>query len=75
MLEGIVEYYSIVGSNQMNMNAVIQVGRLPVYIYDVFPWTAYEGTEIAIEEFGFVSQLGHADVLAERLVQVGAIGS
>ena len=52
------------------MNAAIQVGRLPVYIYDVFQWTAYEGTEIAIDEFGFVSQLGHADVLAERLVQV-----
>ena len=48
----------------------IQVGRLPIYIYDVFQWTAYEGTEVAIDEFGFVSQLGQANVLADRLVQV-----
>ena len=53
----------------------IQVGRLPIYIYDIFQWTAYEGTEIAIEEFGFVSQLGQANLLADRIMQVNEVSS
>ena len=46
------------------------MGRLPVYLYDDFQWTPYEGTHLAIENFGFVSRLGQGAQLAEKLQQV-----
>lgn len=32
----------------------IQMGRIPIFIYDDIPWVPYLGTNISVETFGFL---------------------
>eukprot|EP01041_Mallomonas_annulata_P000156 gene156-260_t len=38
---------------------VVQLGRIPVYIYDDVSWMPYKGTDKDFHHIGFVSQIGH----------------
>ena len=35
---------------------IIQMGRIPAYMFDDIPWLPYEGTEIGLRKFGFLGQ-------------------
>lgn len=34
------------GRASFRLAEIIQIGRIPVYLYDDYPWIPYEGTEI-----------------------------
>ena len=38
---------------------IIQMGRIPAYMFDDIPWIPYEGTEIGLRKFGFQGQFRH----------------
>jgi len=35
------------------MSRAIQMGRMPVFLYDDYPWIPYLGTDADVEHFGF----------------------
>jgi hypothetical protein len=45
------------GRSSFRFSESIQMGRVPVFMYDDIPWVPYNGTEIAAETFGFVCGL------------------
>jgi hypothetical protein len=49
---------------------VIQIGRVPVYLYDDHPWLPYEGTELAFSTYGLSGKMGHLGGLAKELKQL-----
>ena len=42
------------GRTSFRLAEIIQIGRIPVYIYDDEPWLPYAGTYISFEQFGYV---------------------
>ncbi len=36
------------------MYRAIQIGRIPIYMYDDIAWLPYKGTNISLENFGIV---------------------
>mmetsp|Transcript_2359 Transcript_2359/g.3629 ORF Transcript_2359/g.3629 Transcript_2359/m.3629 type:complete len:388 (-) Transcript_2359:16-1179(-) len=58
------------GRSSYRFAEIVQVGRIPVYMFNDFSWAAYEGTPAAITEFGFHSQLGDAVRLVEGIQAV-----
>lgn len=54
------------GRTSYRLAEIIQIGRTPVYIYDDYSWLPYEGTELAISNFGFSGRMGSlAKVVAQ----------
>ena len=47
------------GRTSYRLAEVVQIGRVPVYMYDDHPWLPYEGTNISISTFGFSGKMGH----------------
>lgn len=45
---------------------IIQMGRIPAYMYDDIPWIPYEGTEVGLRKFGFLGQFRHTIVQMTR---------
>jgi len=41
------------GRTSFRLAEVVQIGRLPVYLYDDVPWLPYAGTNISVEAFGY----------------------
>jgi hypothetical protein len=46
------------GRTSYRLAEIIQIGRIPAYLYDDIPWIPYEGTNASIETFGFIGQRG-----------------
>ena len=46
------------GRTSYRLAEIIQIGRIPVYIYDDASWLPYEGTELALSTFGFSGRMG-----------------
>ena len=46
------------GRTSYRLAEIVQIGRIPVYMYDDFPWLPYAGTEIDLSNFGFSGQMG-----------------
>jgi len=42
------------GRTSFRLAEVIQMGRIPVYMYDDVPWIPYAGTEISLQHFGYI---------------------
>jgi hypothetical protein len=55
------------GRTSYRLAEVVQIGRVPVYMYDDHPWLPYEGTNISINTFGFSEQMGHMRDTAKRM--------
>ena len=45
------------GRSSFRFAEIIQMNRLPVFVYDDYPWIPYNGTAISAETFGFVAGL------------------
>lgn len=43
------------GRSSFRLAEIIQIGRIPVYLYDDVPWLPYEGTDISLNKFGYVA--------------------
>ena len=44
------------GRTSFRIGEVMQLGRIPVYIYDTLPWLPYEGTEFSLERVAIVGK-------------------
>lgn len=55
------------GRTSYRLAEVVQIGRVPVYMYDDHPWLPYEGTNISISTFGFSGQMGHMRETAKNM--------
>ena len=41
------------GRSSFRFSEIIQMGRIPVFLWDDVPWIPYQGSEISIEHFGY----------------------
>lgn len=46
------------GRTSYRLAEIIQIGRVPVYMYDDYSWLPYEGTDLALSNFGFSGRMG-----------------
>jgi hypothetical protein len=46
------------GRTSYRLAEIIQIGRMPVYMYDDYSWLPYEGTDLAVSNFGFTGRMG-----------------
>lgn len=49
------------------MLQVIQMGRIPVLLYNDVAWLPYEGTEIAFDTFGYIGRIRQLNSLVQKL--------
>lgn len=45
------------GRSSFRTAEIIQIGRLPVYLYDDVPWLPYIGTNMSLTNFGYMGRL------------------
>jgi hypothetical protein len=45
------------GRSSFRFAEIIQMNRVPVFVYDDYPWVPYNGSAISAETFGFVAGL------------------
>ena len=57
------------GRSSFRFAEIVQMGRVPVFLWDDVPWIPYQGTDISIEHFGLQCGL-HSQ--AEQVVPVDA---
>ena len=43
-----------IGRTSFRVAEIVQLGRIPIYIYDDLPWLPYPNTDISLEKIGFV---------------------
>ena len=55
------------GRTSFRLAEIIQIGRIPVYLYDDIPWIPYAGTNISIESFGYFAGPSDSDRVARRM--------
>lgn len=55
------------GRTSYRLAEIIQLGRVPVYLYDDKEWLPYMGSNISVTEIGFSGGMGRLGVLAKRL--------
>jgi hypothetical protein len=48
------------GRSSYRLSEVVQIGRIPVYIYNDVPWIAYEGSNISVTNIGFAAKPGES---------------
>ncbi len=44
------------GRTSFRLVEIIQMGRLPVYIYDDIPWVPYRDSNLSVASFGFIAR-------------------
>jgi hypothetical protein len=55
------------GRTSFRLAEIIQIGRIPAYIYDDYSWLPYQGTELALSGFGFSGKMGSLRQLAKEM--------
>jgi len=59
------------GRASFRLSEIIQMGRVPVYLYDDRPWLPYEGTKLDPTYLGLVAQSGHFNKLLKTIASFG----
>ena len=55
------------GRASFRLAEIIQLGRIPVYLYDDAPWAPYERSPFGVEHVGYQGQLGRLAALVRHL--------
>ena len=55
------------GRTSYRLAEIIQLGRIPVYIFDDFEWLPYLGTNASPVDMGYSTQLGRIGLTLDRL--------
>jgi hypothetical protein len=55
------------GRTSFRLAEIIQIGRIPVYMYDDIPWLPYSGTNISISQFGYVAGKHNYEEIAKTI--------
>lgn len=50
----------------------VQMGRLPIYLYDDYLWLPYIGTNKSVETFGFAARLQEVPEVVRRIKEMTA---
>lgn len=58
------------GRATFRLAEVVQIGRLPIYVYDDYPWIPYAGTPAGCDALGFVVS-GHRKDLDALVYRIG----
>mmetsp|Transcript_14037 Transcript_14037/g.19183 ORF Transcript_14037/g.19183 Transcript_14037/m.19183 type:complete len:399 (-) Transcript_14037:208-1404(-) len=58
------------GRTSFRLYEIIQLGGLPIYVYDDHKWLPYLNTNISIENFGFAFAVGQERKLIENILAV-----
>ena len=61
------------GRSSFRVAEVIQTGRIPVYLYDDFPWVPYAGSAAAVDRLGLAGRAGDAAALVRAMGSMGAV--
>jgi hypothetical protein len=48
------------GRTSYRLSEIIQIGRIPIYLYDDTPWIPYQGSDVSIERFGYIATFGQS---------------
>lgn len=57
------------GRSSFRFAESIQMGRIPVFLYNDIPWIPYQGSEFSIETYGYVAGLTGSENTLVELVQ------
>lgn len=55
------------GRASFRLAEIIQLGRIPVYLYDDAPWAPYERSALSVDHVGYKGKLGHLGELVRML--------
>ena len=55
------------GRTSYRLSEIIQLGRIPVYMYDDRTWLPYEGTELSMDHYGFSGKMGHLQQVVKQM--------
>jgi hypothetical protein len=55
------------GRSSFRLVEVIQIGRIPIYIYNDEPWIPYDGTSHSIRNFGLVYKMDDIPALVSKI--------
>lgn len=58
------------GRTSFRIGEVMQLGRIPVYIYDSLPWLPYEGTEVGLQAVAVLGREQDIDDIVRRILQI-----
>ena len=47
------------GRTSFRISEIIQIGRIPIYIYDDIPWIPYENTPYDLSNIGYIIKIKH----------------
>jgi hypothetical protein len=56
------------GRTSYRLAEIVQVGRIPVFMYSDVPWTPYQGSSIGVESIGFITT-GNVNVDADKTIK------
>lgn len=57
------------GRTSYRLAEVIQMGRVPVYVYDDVCWLPYKNTNVSLEHYGYIGRMGAAGQLIAQFRQ------
>lgn len=60
------------GRASFRMTEIIQIGSIPVYLYDDFPWIPYAGSYASISSIGMLGKKGKLQSLVKKIIQISA---
>ena len=57
------------GRGSFRLSEILQIGRIPVVIYNDYPWIPYDypGSEYSVRQLGYLGQTGRLEALLDRL--------
>ena len=58
------------GRTSYKLVEVIQMGRIPAYLYDDIPWIPYEHSNISITNFGFLGKFHQFSAMATNILNL-----
>ena len=63
------------GRSSFRITEIIQIGRIPIYLYDDIPWIPYEGTDKDYYSLGIVNKRNNVNMSIDLIEQIYKIKS
>lgn len=60
------------GRASFRLSEIIQIGRIPVYLFDDHPWIPYKDTNISVVHIGILGKLGHLHEVIDKVSALSA---
>ena len=60
------------GRSSYRFAEIVQIGRIPVYLYDDMKWLPYQDTNISLSTFGFIGRMNYMGRLYLHLLRTNS---